>query len=77
MHSVNYGGSEPVAQFGQRRSKDREVPSFVRRQTSVNVFENERAQSALLLRQASDQFQKGQNVPDRVVTLSRSRLSPR
>ena len=58
MHSVNHRRSEPVVQFGQRRSNGREIPSFVRRQTPVNVFENDHAGAASLLRQAPDQFPK-------------------
>src|ERR1700722_11269546 len=59
MHSVNHRGSEPVVQFGQRRSYRREILAFVRRQTSVNVFKNDRARRASLLRQAPDQLPKG------------------
>ena len=56
MHSVDHRGSEPVAQFGQRRSNRREIPSFVRRQTSVDIFKNDRARRTSFLRQAPDQF---------------------
>src|ERR1700722_536169 len=63
MHSVNHRCSEPVAQFGQRRSKGREIISLVGRQTSVNIFKNDRARRASLLRQATDQFPKGPKCP--------------
>src|ERR1700727_2258037 len=59
MHRVNRRSSEPVAQFGQRRSKGREILSFVGRQTSVDIFKNDRARRAAFLRQAPDQFPKG------------------
>jgi hypothetical protein len=43
MHRFNLRSAEPVAQFGQRRSKGCEILSFVRCQTSVDIFKNDRA----------------------------------
>src|ERR1700722_1030337 len=59
VHRVNHRSSEPVAQFRQRRSKGREILSFMRRQTSVDIFKNDCVRGAAFLRQAPDQLPKG------------------